>query len=272
MKIKLLIILFCGCFHFSHSQGVVNFQGGGGYSFSKRVDGLNDKNIVKLYPFPDYTLGLGAGYKFSDKLTLLYSVTLNSHGWVVRMREEGSNSYKNDDGTFMLAYRESRYVYQYKFSSLYTIYSKNNVKINMNSSAGFYCSRCKLLRPHWTGITADAYSSTVITQGQPENLLAVFKNEMKNYTFINTFINIGGEVAYAINKSEVGLFADMDFAFGKNFDHRVHFVRGDDWGHIDIRNRGIVLRAGLFYRPYFSLKKSFDDVPPPTPSAPPATP
>lgn len=234
----------------SNAQLVFNLQYGKGISFSQRAGGMNDNGLVKIFPYTGNTWGLGAGYRLSPKLTFLFSATLNSHGWEVKMRDSVNQSYKS----YRLRYNGSRYVYQYKISALYAIYSKNNFKLNFTGGVGAFCTRCIFYRPRWSGIT-NSYQSTHYLGDYPDSYIIVFKKDMKNYTFINTYFTAGAEILQSYKKHEFGFFTDVEIALGKNFDHRVGFVRGSQWGHIDVRNRGAIVRFGLFLRPYFSLTK-----------------
>jgi hypothetical protein len=235
------------------AQLVFNFQWGQAASFSQRASGFNDKGKVKVSPFLDNTWAIGAGYKVSPKTTLLFSIALNSHSYVVNMKDEVSGKYGTGKEGYIFKYQNSRFVYEYKISAIRTVLQKNKLKLNLSGALGVYCPRCTYYG--WSGVPTLFISSTPLFT-KPDSYIAVYKRNTKNYTFINTFINIGAEATYKVkNNTEIGFFTDFEIAFGKNFDHRVDFTRNGESGYINIVNRGVLLRAGVFFRPYINLKK-----------------
>jgi hypothetical protein len=253
MKIKILSICTLFCFITkAKAQLVLNFQFGQSASYSQRTGGDNDKGKVKVSPFFDNTWSLGLGYKIKPKTTLLFSISLNSHSYVVQMKDATSGKYNSGKEGYKFKYQNSRSVYEYKLSVIQAIIQKKKINVNITGGVGVYCPRCTYFG--WSGVGPFFVSSTPLFT-QPDSYIALYKRNTKNYTFINTFFTIGAELSYKVKSSEFGIFMDFEMALDKNFDHKIEYARNGETGHINIVNRGILLRMGLFLRPFINLKK-----------------
>lgn len=251
MQKKLIVVFLFVCCLTTNAQIVFNFQYGKSISFSQRTRGVNDDGIIKIAPFYDNTLGIGLGYVSNKKTTLVYNLALNSHGWEVKMREAGGSSYNNSKKEFSYEYNKTRWLYENKLGILYTAWQKGNYKVNLSGGVGIYCTRCS--SRGWTG-ERRIYTTSTIDTTNADSYILVNKRDTKMYTFINTLVYAGGELSYQLKKSEVGLFCEVETAFGKNFEHAVIFKRGQETGSISIKNSGLSLRMGLFFRPNLNLR------------------
>jgi|MDTD01.1.fsa_nt_gb hypothetical protein len=248
-KILIVLFLFICCLTIN-GQVLLNFQAGKSISFSQRTGGVNDGGIIKIAPFYDNTFGIGLGYRLNKKTMLMYNLTLNSHGWEVKMREAGTTSYKSSKNQFSYEYNKTRWLYENKLGILYTAWQKGNYKVNVSGGVGIYCTRCS--SRGWTG-ERRIYTTSTIDTTNADSYILVNKRDTKMYTFLNTLVYAGGEFSYQLKKSELGLFCEVETAFGKNFEHTVIFKRGQETGNISIKNSGLSLRLGLFFRPKITL-------------------
>ena len=127
-KILIVLFLFICCLTIN-GQVLLNFQAGKSISFSQRTGGVNDGGIIKIAPFYDNTFGIGLGYRLNKKTMLMYNLTLNSHGWEVKMHEAGTTSYKSSKNQFSYEYNKTRWLYENKLGILYTAWQKGNYKV-----------------------------------------------------------------------------------------------------------------------------------------------
>lgn len=250
MRKTLIVAFLFICCLTTNGQLQLNFQLGKSISFSQRTGGTNDADIIKIAPFYDNTFGIGLGYRLNKKTILMYNLAFNSHGWEVKMREAGKTSYKSSKPQFSFEYNKTKWLYENKLGILYTAWQKGNYKVNISGGLGVYCTRCS--SKGWTG-ERRIYTTSTLDTTNAESYILVNKRDTKMYTFINTMVYAGGEFSYQLKKSEVGLFCEVETAFGKNFEHTVIFKRGQETGSISIKNSGLSLRIGLFFRPNLNL-------------------
>jgi hypothetical protein len=146
---KALFILLVSVFALGNltAQIKLNFQVGGSASFSQYKGGVNDKRVIKLFPYKDFTLSTGIGYQFTPKTSLFWNVSLNSYGWTARMRRNDEPNYKADNDAhqeFQLTYIYSKYLYVNTLTLAHTLWQKNKLKANITGGLGIYCTRCGL--------------------------------------------------------------------------------------------------------------------------------
>jgi hypothetical protein len=253
---KTLLILLISAFALGKvtAQIKLNFQAGRSVSFSQNKGGVNDKGVIKLFPYNDYTFGIGIGYQFTPKTSLFWNVNLNSYGWVARMRRANEANYKADNDPhheFQLTYIYSKYLYVNTLALAHTVWQKNKLKANITGGLGIYCTRCGL--KGWNGFSGK-YNS--INSSNPPSYLQITRRTSNLHTFYNTLVQVGGEFLIQRKHSEIGLYIDGQISFGKNFENKVEYIRNDtETGYLNTVNRGLLFRAGIIYRPYINLKR-----------------
>lgn len=232
------------------AQFFLNFQYGRSMSFSQRTAGVNDKGVLKISPSFDQTYAVGLAYPLGKKWALMYNLSFVSHGWILRMREKGETSYRSDIAAFSFEYDKTRLLYEHKIGALYTVFNKGKLKVNLTGGIGFYHTRCSSIG--WTG-ERRIYITSAVDTPNAENYLLINKRDTRLYTFINTLVYAGFEVSGKFKKHEFGAFFEAETAFAKNYEHKVHYKRGDETGSISIKNSGLTVRVGVFFRPKIML-------------------
>lgn len=232
----------------SYGQLTPNIQYGAAVSFSYKTSGANEVAFIR--PLTESTWSFGLGYQLNNRVNLQFNYQLNTHGWRVRLKEENTGNF-TDNTVYNLTYA-SKFLQVYKLGASYTIFKSRDININASGGFGFYHTRCSILG--WTGYL-NPLNTSVIDQEFAPTYVNSHKRDLKNYTFINSLGYFGLELAYSYNKNLLGLFAEIESSFNKNFDHKITYQRNGEKGEISVANRGLLLRLGIFFRPFLHIKK-----------------
>lgn len=247
-KLAFSVVIYLSLNIIVYGQLTPNIQYGAAVSFSYKTSGANE--IASVRPSTESTWSFGLGYQLNNRLNLQFNYQLNSHGWRIRLKDENTGNF-SDNTAYNLKYA-SRFLQVYKLGVSYTLFGSKHINFNTTAGLGLYHTRCSILG--WTGYT-NPLNTSVIDQEFAPTYVNSHKRDLKNYTFINSLGYFGFEIAYKHNKNLIGFFAEIESSFYKNFDHKITYQRNGEKGEISVANRGLLLRLGIFIRPYLSIEK-----------------